>query len=69
MRSPYWKEKMKQFDITSDSDNYKIIFQNDPDDENRKHFMKNMDTNLMNNPVKLKKKVCWRFLLWSIIFG
>ena len=38
MRSPYWQEKMKQFDITSDSENYKIIFQNDPDDEKYEAF-------------------------------
>ena len=38
MRSPYWSEKMIRFDATSDPENFKIRFENDPDDEKYEAF-------------------------------
>ena len=38
MRSPYWREKMIPFDMKSDPENFKILFENDPNDDKYEAF-------------------------------
>ena len=38
MKSPYWRESMNKFNITPDAENYKIHFQDDPEDDKYEAF-------------------------------